>query len=193
MSLFSNGTVVNFAESLIRYIPGGTLFQGFRTQGKNQHSFILGLSPTLQTVNEFLNLYNQEIYPDTTEEFLEEWESTVGISDDCLQVEGLTNEERQRNIVVKLAEMNVQTSQDFVDIAAVFGVAATVVGGIDPSVAPPITPDKTARFTIVVQFVPTTVFPYTFPIVFGSSAITILECLFLKIRPANCDVRFDSL
>jgi len=193
MSLFNNGTVANFAESLIRYIPGGKLFQGFRTAGKNQHSFVLGLSPTLQTVNEFLNLYNQEIYPDTTEEFLEEWESAVGLPDSCLAVDGETIEDRQRNIVLKLAEMNVQTSQDFVDIAALFGVAATVVGGKDPSVSPVITPDKTARFTIVVQFIPTTVFPYTFPIVFGSSAIGVLECLFLKIRPANCAVRFDSL
>jgi len=193
MNLFELRDVQEMADSFAGYMPGGKLFQSKWDSVRGIRMFLNGLAVEGVRANNLLKLYSEEIYPDTTVSFIPEWERVLAIPDDCLIVEGASIAERQRNIIIKLAGMNVQTSEDFELVALAFGVSATVVGGKHASVSPVITPDKTARNTIVVRFVPTTLFPYTFPITFGSSAISVLECLFLKMRPATSAVRFDAI
>ncbi len=53
---------------------------------------------------------------------------------------------------------------------------------------------STPRFTIVVKFeLETELFPLSFPIPFGDSALGIIECLFTKLKPANCDIVFENI
>lgn len=193
MSLFPLRRVEDYTTSIASYLPGGKLFISKHDSARNIRKLVAGLAEEAFRANRLMRQWNINYYPDKTTDLIEEWESALGIPDTCLKVDGISLADRQRNIIVKLAGMNVQTAEDFEALALAFGVSATVVGGKDPSVDPPILDDKEARFTIVVRFVPTAVFPYTFPIVFGNSSISILECLFEKIRPANCAVRFDSI
>ena len=139
---------------------------------------------------------------DCTVSFLDEWESAVGIPDDCFTGQG-TNDERRRDILTKLASLGIQTAQDFEDLAEIFGVDVIVLGGAESgSVFPLIFPvivffnsAKEARFTIIVTFIleAANEFPLTFPIQFGSDEIAILECLFTKLKPANCDIIFQQV
>lgn len=193
MSLFRTRTISEMTLSLARYLPGGKLFRSKFDSNRGIYKFLKGLSEEASRCNDLLVEYNKQYYPDTTEDFITEWERALGIPDSCFFIEGLTLQERQRNVLVKLARMSVQTNEDFQALATVFGVSAIIYGGKDPAVSPPITPDKTARFTIVVEFIPPNVFPYTFPVLFGSDAISLLECLFQEIRPANCQVIFQSV
>ena len=101
--------------------------------------------------------------------------------------------ERRRDIVVKLASLGVQTILEFEALAALFSVSVTILAGNDPAVSPAITPIRDARFTLVVDFISLEVFPYTFPILFGSVEISILQCLFERLVPANTQVLFQSI
>lgn len=51
------------------------------------------------------------------------------------------------------------------------------------------------RFTIVVKFTEfdQPIFPLDFPILFGDPLLGILECLFTKLKPANCDIVFLNI
>ena len=100
--------------------------------------------------------------------------------------------------MVKLASLGVQTAQDFIDLAALFGITVEIkngtVNGTFPMTCPIIVFDssKAARFTIIVTFTVAAAetFPYTFPLPFGNAQIAILECLFNRLKPANTDIIF---
>ena len=189
--LFRNRSDSDYQRSYAQYLPGGKMFSSKDDTRKGLYDFLNGISVEARKATEMMNAYNDQFFPDETTQFLEEWEKALGIPDDCLDTEG-TVEERRRNVLVKLAEMNVQTSQDFKDIATLFGVAVDVYGGADPAVSPAITPDRAARNTIVIVFIPASVFSYTFTFTFGTDEIAILQCLFEKIKPASCQVIFQS-
>ena len=160
------------------------------------HAFLKGLAGELFLADGYLRTYEQEIIPDQTVLFLEEWESAVGIPDDCFAGTADIDTRRTR-VLVKLAALGVQTAQDFVDLATLFGITVTVGSALPSSIFPftfPIlflTPTE-ARFTILVTFTVTinNSFPLVFPFVFGDPIIGILECLYSKLKPANCDLIF---
>ena len=113
-----------------------------------------------------------------------------------------TNDERRRDILAKLASLGVQTAQDFEDLAEIFGITVQVESGADvatifPFIFPALffSSTKEARFTIVVTFLEEApnAFPLTFPITFGDELIGLLECLFAKLKPANCDIIFKQV
>ena len=195
INLFDFKTPDDFRASLAQYFPGGRIFQSKDDSSTNTYKFIAGLAEELFRANQILRGFNSDYYPNNTTQLLEEWEQTLGIPDSCFSVEDSTLIERQRNVIVKLAGMSIQTAGEFEALAAEFGLAVTVVGGLDPSVSPVITPDKTARFTIVVQYIADTssTFTLTFPFQFGNDVIALMECVFNRIRPANCNVRFDAV
>lgn len=290
--------------SLAAFLPGGELFEGALIPGTNQHALLVGISGELLRAENFLFLYNSEFLPDQTTVFIEEWESALGIPDDCFPGPAESDVETRRlHILVKLASLGVQTSDDFENLATILGFPGTEVvsgvgsefesvtngtfdadtdwtkgtgwtissgtankaagvasdleqditsvtsklyvvnygvsgrtvgtitpdiggtngvtqsdngsfeelitgGGVDTilrfeadssfdgsidnvsvrgSIAPP-----DGRFTIVVKFAfDGNNFPLVFPFPFGSDQFAILECLFTKLKPANCDIIFE--
>lgn len=197
-SLFQRRDIEQYADSLADYFPNGRLFISKRANDSNFRKLLRGIAYTLFDANGLLIEY--DILPDETEKFLSEWESALGIPDDCFSGTG-TNNERRRDILVKLASLGIQTAQDFVDLAALFGLTVVVKGGITENSFPLTFPfiffdtDKEARFTIVIEFFVqgSSVFPFTFPFVFGSNEQAILECLFQKLKPANCNLIFKQV
>lgn len=180
------------ATALALYMPNGILFEAKNIQDSNFRQLLLGLAGELFTAEGYLITLQEEYIPDQTTLFLEEWEQALQIPDDCFSGDG-TLDERRRDILVKLSSLGVQTIEDFEALADLFAVGVTILAGNDPAVSPVITPVRNARFTLVVDFVAPTVFTYTFPITFGSVEIGILECLFEKLIPANCEVLFQSI
>ena len=200
MPLFERRDIEQYTNSLADYLPGGCLFASAHVDSSNFRKLLRGMAGELFRANGLLKEYSEQILPDQTIKFLDEWEQTLGIPDDCFSGTGTLND-RRTAILTKLAALGVQTADDFVELAAVFGITVQVLSGIDAISFPIQFPGlffntaREARYTIFVVFtVPAANrFPYTFPIVFGGSAIAILECLFNKVRPANCQVIFNQI
>lgn len=200
MALFERRDLEQYTNSLADYLPGGCLFASAHVSDSNFRKLLRGMAGELFRANGLLIEYSEQIIPDQTTKFIAEWESALGIPDDCFKGTGTLNE-RRRDILTKLAALGVQTAQDFVDLATIFGVTVTVNSGTDeitfPLVFPVVmfTTVKEARFTIVVRFTVQAAnrFPLVFPFIFGSGEISILECLFTKLKPANCDIIFRQV
>jgi uncharacterized protein YmfQ (DUF2313 family) len=186
------------ANSLADYMPNGRLFEAKRISSSNFRQLLLGLAGELFNAQGYIITLEREYLPDMTNLFLSEWEQALGIPDDCFTGTG-SNDDRRRDIVVKLASLGVQTAQDFEDLALLFGAVVTVTPLSDeafPPYAVPFTPVSLTegRFTIVVtgtDILPD-VPPYDVPFDLFNSE-TILECLFNKQKPANCNVVFRNL
>lgn len=175
------------ANSISSYMPGGPLFRAKFIEGSTIRRLIEGLAVEVANAEDFLKLLQDEFLPDKTTLLLSEWEKLLGIPDDCLPLSD-DDDIRRQFILIKLASLGVQTVDDFQNLADLFGVTATVIPGLD---AIPVPPDP--KFTIVIEFVAPDGFPYTFPFTFGSDTIAILECLFNKLKPANCVTVFTQI
>lgn len=200
MTLANTRDIEQYTDSLARYMPGGDLFASRNVADSTFRKLLQGLSGELFRCNGLIKEYFEQIIPDTTTKFVGEWESALGIPDDCFLGTG-TLEERRLHVIVKLASLGVQTAQDFVDLALLFGITVTVTNGALHGTFPMEFPivffdsSKDARFTIIVEFDEPNVdvFPYTFPITFGNTTLTIITCLFENLKPANTKVLFRSV
>ena len=199
MPLFERRDIEQYTDNLASYLPNNILFESRHVEDTVLRNLLVGFAGELFRVNGLIKEYVEEIIPDTTVKFIPEYESLLGIPDECFKGER-TLDERRRDILVKIASSGVQTADDFVNLAALFGITVTVVSAAEASVFPLILPFQVfdniteARFTIIVSHTGVTVdaFPYTFPFVFGSSQLAVLECLFNKLKPSNCKVIFKE-
>jgi len=186
------------SEILANYFPEGRAFGGKRVAGSVSRLLLEGLAQEMLRSTDLVTEFRDEILPDETTLFIEEWESAVGIPDDCFLTTSGTITERRRNVLAKLVSLGVQTAPDFIALAALFGITAVLKGGSVHGVFPyefPMIffPDPRAAFhTILVDLSepPLNVFPYTFPITFQSQELALVECLFKKVKPAHVDIIF---
>lgn len=200
MSKANRRDIEQYTDSLARYFPGGELFASRYSSNSTFRKLLRGLSAELFKTNGLIKEYCEQILPNETTKFVDEWESALGIPDDCFSGAG-TLDERRLHVLIKLASLGIQTQQDFIDIAARFGVIVTVMNGSQHGTFPLEFPtlffnsSKDARFTIIVTFTLTDGerFLYTFPLPFGNSTLAIIECLFNQLKPANCDVIFEQV
>lgn len=190
MTLFKRRDLEQYTNSLADYLPGGILFASKSVGDSNFRKLLRGMSGELFRANGLLKEYSEEIIPDQTVKFIEEWESALGIPDDCFKVTG-TIANRRKQVLTKLAALGVQTIADFENVALVFGVTATVLAGSESGII--FASNKVARFTIVINLTLPERFTYTFPLKFGDDVIVLLECLFKKLKPANCQVLFQEI
>ena len=190
-----NRTIGEHTQALADYLPNGRLFEAKNVQDSNFRQLLRGLAGELFNAQGYLVTLGDEYFPDETNLFLSEWERALGIPDCCFAGDGDVTE-RRRDVLVKLSALGVQTADDFVELAAVFGVVVTVTQLSQiafPPYSVPFIPTllSQARFTIVVlgQDIATGVPPYDVPfdIIKGES---VLECLFRRQAPANCTVLF---
>ena len=184
-------------NALADYMPNGRLFEAKKINDSNYRQLLRGIGSELFTSEGYLISLNDEYLPDQTVLFIEEWEKALGIPDDCLSVSE-SNDERRKNILIKLTALGVQTAEDFENLGDIFGVNVDIKAGFDvESEFPSVYFDSVtdSRFTIVVDFIVEAAsrFPLTFPFVFGDGEIAILECLFTKLKPANCKVLFRQV
>lgn len=187
-------------KALADYLPGGPLFAAKNIAGTVMRDMLKGISRESVRAEAYLKALQEEFIPDKTNNFLDDWERVLAIPDDCFDGQG-TNGQRRQAILIKLASLGVQTAEDFENLALLFGITVSVIPGAElfsfPLTFPFLffTTEEEARFTIVITFTVSgpSVFPFTFPIVFGNREIAILECLFRKLKPANCEVIFQQI
>ena len=193
-NIFKQYTVEQHVQSLANHMPPGEIWRAKNIQDSNFRKFLNGFGGELMRDHEYLRQFYAEIDPSVTTIYLDEWEAALGIPDDCFPGTG-SLEERRLHVVVKLVSLGVQTATDFIELAAMFGVAVEVKGGIDVGSFFPMpfpfsffTNRKDARFTVVVDFTTplTALFPLQFPIPFQDGVDSLIECLFRKLIPSNC-------
>lgn len=199
MTLFKEHTRDEIADSIADYLPNGVLFLAKKIGGTKLRSLLLGLARQLMISENKLALTWEELNPETTTELIEEWESALGIPDQCFNTMGsLAN--RRRNVVIKL-NSSIQTEQDFIDLAALFGFTIQISRGAATSTFPITFPwvlfstDKDIKFTMIVDFNidPLNVFPFTFPFVFEEDGLEEIKCLFGKLKPANVNIIYREV
>ena len=200
MTLFTLHNQSEHTNILSNYLPGGDVFGAKTDSDTNLYKLLFGMANQYRLVEEKLELTCREYDPAETTDFLEEWESALGIPDECFSAKGSVTE-RRRDVNVKFLADTAVTEEDFVNISALYGVTVTIKSGISdvdkfPLQFPIEFPDiKTARFTMIVEFSVDDPlrFPFSFPIPFGEANIEILKCLFRKLAPANVDIIFRQI
>lgn len=190
-------SLAKHVRSLAAYLSNGKLFEAKNILGSNLNQLLRGLSGELRTAEDYLVTLEAEYFPDETVLFLDEWEGALGIPDGCFDGAG-TADERRENILIKLAALGIQSAQDFIDLALRFGKVVDVFPLSEeafPPYAVPFTPIQLheARFVIVVTGVDlvTGVPPYDVPFDLTEGE-SLMECLFKKLKPENCDLIFRN-
>ena len=187
-------------DSLASYLPTGRLFEAAWVGDSNFRKLLKGFAGELFNAEGLIKQYQDEYAPDTTTNFIGEWERALGIPDDCFSGSG-TITERRRDVMIKLASLGVQTEEDYIALADLLGVTIEVIAGAEIGTFPYTFPliffenERHARFTLVIRYTVQAAsrFPLTFPFVFGDSAIALLECIFRKVTPSNVNLLFDAI
>lgn len=196
---FTEHTRDQHANSIADYLPNGPLFRAKKLEDSQLRDLLYGLARQILIAEGKLIQTQDELDINTAEDLIEEWESQLGIPDECFLGDG-DLEERRQHVLIKL-NSSVQTEQDFVDLAAALGIPVTISSGIEFSVFPLTFPflffdsQKQARFTMIVDFNvgASNEFPQTFPITFDDKGTTIVRCLFDKLKPANVNIIYREV
>jgi uncharacterized protein YmfQ (DUF2313 family) len=185
-------------------LPNGELFRAKNIPETNFRRLLYALALEIGRTETKIEELADDYYIWTTTNLLTFWERTVGIPDGCFKIKNVSVEQRRKNVIAKLALMNVITEEDFVNLAAFFGITIEIESGIEnhggvfPVTFPMIFTDtfKEARFTMVVKFLneeTPNVFPYTFPMTFIDDPTEFMRCIIKHLKPAYCRVVFVYL
>ena len=197
MSIVQEITQAQQADILAQYIRDDRLHQAKNKEGSNLRKVLIGLAEEFVRFRDKANLIYDDYSPGKTEQLITDWETQVGIPDDCFSNTG-TLEERRTNILLKLAGINVSTEQQFKNLASLLGFNIEVSNGIETSTFPLTLPfillnQDEAPFTIIITLPASEQpagLPLELPFTLTSQAPEILECLFNKIKPAQCNLIF---
>lgn len=185
------------AVVLSSYLPANDLFGKKNDLTSGYGKFLLGLSPEFRRVRNVIRTIRTEYFPETTTDFIENWESQLNIPDDCIDVSS-DIEERRKNVMLKLNGINVTTNKEIENMLAAAGIEATVQNALDINTLPLILPfilvsEEAMPFTIIITLdasLQPEGFPLTLPFTLSSQAPTNIECLLRKYIPAHCQVFF---
>lgn len=186
-------------------LPSGRVWVPKLLSGTNLNGLLRGLAPTFERMDGWLQRFVEQAIPTETEDYLEEWETALGIPDPCIPIESDASK-RRRNIAIKLALLaGVQTRPDFQFLATLFGLEVEVNPGIDHvsvgdggyGLKTPVfdiptdfaTVAVARRTIVVVETVPANAqFPYDFPLPFATGEQLQLRCLFETLKPAHTQI-----
>jgi len=195
---FTCHTQKEHSKSISDYLPNGPIFEAKNIEKTTLKKLLLGLaSEFVRDESSIKELSRQHDIRNTTD-LISEWESMVGIPDDCFTGKEPL-EERRRNVIIKLG-IALLTEQDYIDLGLLLGVQVVIKHLPEcitfplPFPLPFCTRTPFARFTMIIQL-PTIIndclFPIPFPLCFASGPKTLIECLFRKFSPANVVLIFE--
>lgn len=193
MTLFKEHDKNKQAQSLADYMPNGRLWFSKNIPTTTFRKMLIGLGVELLKVERKMNEICTEHDIEQTERLITEWESALGIPDDCIKVAD-TLAERRDNVILKLASNGVSTEQDFIDLAATLGFTITILNGNEIVAWPWVWPHpwvgsaEEGRFTMVVTFVGVSApseWPWAWPHAWEIDPTSVLRCIFDSLKPAN--------
>lgn len=182
---------------LARHLPDGKVWENKFNSNSTLGKLLLGLASEYFRLSLLIENTLDEMDINQTTQLITEWQESVGIPCDCLSASG-DIEDQRRDVLLKLTNFGgIQTAEDFENLALLYGYIASISNGYVRgtfALGFPIMffdSRKTAVHTIIVDIEENkAVFPLSFPIPFTSNVAGIIECLFNKLAPANCQVVF---
>ena len=189
------------AEILAQELPDGQNLTSKILIAKNLYNFLLGVGIECSQAESYIYAFVDQFDINITENFINEWESVVGIPDSCFSGTG-TLEERQRDVIAKISSFGVSTEQQFIDLAAQYGYTITIEHRnfnstpFDMLFDYPLGSGADAgKFTMFVIFqgvsTPQNIFDMQFNYIFEDGPYNIVICLFNKLKPANTLIIYE--
>ena len=171
---------------IVQFLPTGKAWDAATDTDRNMGKFFRGLGVEFYRLELLLQTLNREGDINQTVQLIREWETAVGIPDDCFGISA-DIATRRKQVLIKLRNIRIQTVQDYIDLAAEFGTTIQVFPGV-PTGFGGTTKEK--KFSITIDLPSDAggqVFPFNdkFPIPFTSQINSSLQCLFDKVKPAN--------
>jgi len=158
--------------------------------------FLEGLAGELDSFQDLEFVIASTYIPNFDDSMIDRWEELVGIPDKCFPNDG-TDAERRRNIIIKLAFMNLQTQQDYFDLAAILGLTIEISYADTNDAFTytfPVTlfTKKEAQFTWFINIIEEnlTQFSYTFPIAFEQTNSALFQCICEQQKNASTNLIF---
>ena len=186
------------------YMPNGKHLAAKRMPSRNMYKWFAGLSGEFARMENALNAFADGWNITKSTGMLPQWEKATGIPDQNFSGRG-TPIERQKGAIAKLAAEGVSTKADLEWLCSLMGFHVEVYPGhyfwLNPNpLVGSFSSEKESRFTIVFEVdffqsdpeVLPTLFPITFPWVFGPSVYNSMRGFMLDIIPANCNARWIS-
>ena len=173
-----------------KYLPQGKAWVAKNNLNSNLFKLINGITKEDNKFRDYLNTIAREFDVNITNNFLEEWETQLGIPDHCFNTD-TSIDIRRRQCVAKIKARGVQTAKDIQEIISILGYSATVTTryAIDPNVNP-----NVGSYELLITFLDTTIstiFPVTFPWFFGENGYLLnIECFIKTLIPSTCTITF---
>ena len=184
--------------SLSAYCPNDPVcFGGKNDTSTNLYKLLNGLTNSFEYAESLIHALTYDFNIFNTTSFLETWEEALGIPDECFSVDGVSIEQRRKQVIFKYAIDNIITKEDYIAVARFFGAnirISTLVGIGEFDYTLPLIlsgNDKERKYTVIITFLGVDIKSfdnYYFPIIFDEYKYTFLQCLFKKIVPANVNV-----
>lgn len=197
---FDAGKIARNYQLFLKHLPQGQAWQAARTEKTVQRGILEGLATEFYRLSISIDNLQKQADPSQTEDLITEFESSVSIPSKCFDALG-TLEERRQKVLLRIINRYYDTEQDWIDLAAAFGVTLTSANFIRPieqsgftytfpfNLAPD---EKTSRNTLIVRLpFQGNNFTFTFPFNFGSPQEGLIECLFRQIKPATLQLNFE--
>jgi hypothetical protein len=116
-------------NSLAYTLPNGRTFAAKFVDGSNVRRLITGLAKVFVNIDSMLTQLKAQYYPDTTTDFIDEWESAAGIPNAYFKGTG-TLAERRLHVTTMLGLNKIATEDDFIALAATLGYTITITHSV---------------------------------------------------------------
>lgn len=191
-------------QTVQAHFPVGEAWNAVRMTGKWFYKLVQAFSDAYEDMSEALCRLAAELSPYTTDQLIDEWERAVGLPDACFPA-ATTLEERRTWVLFRLDKRRWSTAQDWIDLAALFGLTITITPGWriqKPSVYPPCYPIRyinlhyLGRFHVFIDVQDGCGdggYPYTYPMTYGfGTRCDALRCIIERVKPANVVVIWNN-
>lgn len=136
---FKRKTKEEFTDYLASFLPNGRLFEAKFIEDSILRKYLQGKAPEFVRLNDLFNTHIEQLDPNITENYLEEWEAALKIPDNCIPLASAA-QERRDNIILKLGSLSIQTEDDYKELASFYGFTITFVTDEFPPYSVPFTP-----------------------------------------------------
>jgi len=180
--IFGTPDLATSSNQLAQHLPDGRAWSAKYIDGTNTRGLVRSVAASFNRVQQQIEALANEFNIPLTSELLPEWETSVGLPDECIS-QAQTLEERREAVISRLRRLPIVNRDDFQNLGfALTGVPTTVRPGIEVD----LTIVKETRFRLYVSF-PTLAngFPFDFAFDFGSFRPDVVACVFRQIAPSN--------